>query len=168
MFTKSLTPLSLALWLGIAPAKASDVNELIDQNTATQQQITQQIKQRANATSVRPSDLPDLRFWPHVRANAQKGGLIALLKELQEAGGSASLGREIDTQVIQVLDQGPNFSQLRFFKASDAPTADVLMRWFANKGLELRVVDLTERYKSETWIEVGHFELWLSADALKD
>ncbi len=99
------------------------------------------------------------QLWIHVRSDAQKREVAQKLdwfKTLQVAG------RKVEVEPIQVVSTGPSQSQLRFFKEADQERAQALLAELRKAVPTLALQDLSSQYRQATWIDSGHFELWLA------
>jgi len=60
--------------------------------------------------------------------------------------------------------QGPDQSEIRFFKKADQNEASRIAEAFQRLGVPVRVRDLSPRYETSERIRPRHFELWLGND----
>lgn len=169
---RSFVILAAVLATMATPVLAKDVKSLIKSNSETLTQSTEQIKARSSAlklslsdAAIGGADLPAVTFWPHLRGGDYRSDLRAVLANIVDGVEVNGSSRAVDLQQTQVLDFGPNQSQIRFFKEADADSAKALQGWLARQGLAVEIVNLTERYKDQSWIKVGHFELWVAPGA---
>lgn len=70
----------------------------------------------------------------------------------------------IKIEPIQLVKDGPKKSQLRFFSRQDKREADDLLKNLKKIFPQLELQDFSEQYGSMSWMETGHFELWLAPD----
>ncbi|MCP5085753.1 MAG: SH3 domain-containing protein [Rhodobacteraceae bacterium] len=135
------------------PAKKFNKAELVNEILQTNSGITQQ--------SVSLSQLPSARLWIHLRRQNQVAQAQSLLDALSKGLSVADTSRSVEAKPLQVLDFGPVVGQVRFFKPEDEATAAAVAKFANSMGLNVEPVSLVEQFAKETWIEVGHLELWL-------
>ena len=106
-----------------------------------------------NRPSPPPLAKPELqaRIYFHIRDQNQLAYANQLKTRLQE--------RSFVVPGIQTLRVGPSISELRYFRASDAPEARTIEGVLGAPGL---VVKLIPGYENSTDIRPRHFELWLA------
>lgn len=63
---------------------------------------------------------------------------------------------------MQVVDYGPNDTELRFFKSRDAEQARALARVLRDALPALELKDFSSQYGKVGWLKPGHYELWLA------
>jgi hypothetical protein len=142
-----------AVMLLASPASAQTLQGLIEQNI--------------KATADRRADdagpaAPEL--WIHVRTDSQRREVqakLAWFKAIQVTG------RKLDVRPIQQVAVGPARSQLRFFKAADRLQAQALLAQVRRAVPAIVLEDMSSQYRQATWIEPGHFELWLAPNVIR-
>ncbi len=99
------------------------------------------------------------RLWIHVRVAAQERIAQQIFQRL---AGRKIAGQPIESRPIQMVSQGPQQSELRFFRREDSFPARELLRTLSPIIPGVRLHDLSREYASVPWIQPGHFELWLA------
>jgi hypothetical protein len=130
------------------PASAQELQKLIEQN------VKASAGRLANEAGTRTPDL-----WIHVRSNTQRlevQGKLAWFKAIQVNG------RKLDVRPIQQVATGPQQSQLRFFKATDRTVGQMLLAQVSRAIPAVVLQDMSNEYRGASWIDSGHFELWLA------
>lgn len=97
------------------------------------------------------------RLWIHVRTEQQK----QLLKNIADWIKPVS---SIEIQPLQLVKEGPKKTQLRFFSSQDKNEADKLLKKLQKIFPQLELQDFSAEYGAMSWMESGHFELWLAPD----
>jgi len=136
----------------------AQLNELIQQNV----QDAAQSYERTSSPIQRSAE--SARLWVHVRNDRQKEIGEKLLKIV--TNGNVE-GRKIEAKPIQLVDVGPNNSQLRFFKREDEKEATELVEMLRKYIPELQLRDLSSQYANVVWLKSGHYELWLSPELIQ-
>jgi len=136
-------------------AYSAKLNELIEQNVKNSTKSFEKIldKEKQNKEV--------LRLWIHVRSESQKKELTAIIDWIKKIRFN---GATIDLQPLQMVESGPNVSDLRFFKPQDQKIANALFAELKKGFPSLELKDLSSQYRGIDWITPGHFELWLSPD----
>jgi len=99
------------------------------------------------------------QLWVHVRSEKQK----EIGKKLLDILTNSSLERrKIEPKPLQLVDVGPEKSQLRFFKPQDKTEADELLEMLRKYIPQIELQDLSRQYANVGWLKSGHYELWLS------
>lgn len=99
------------------------------------------------------------RLWVHVRSDRQK----EIGKKLLEIVTNSNLERrKIESKPLQLVDGGPEKSELRFFKRQDKTEAAELLEMLRKHIPQLELNDLSRQYANVGWLQSGHYELWLS------
>jgi hypothetical protein len=104
---------------------------------------------------------PAPQLWIHVRNGAQKREVekhLAWFSSLQVDG------QKVVMHPLQLVSTGPTTSQLRFFKPNDQAQAAALQSALKPAVPRLVLSNLSQEYAKTTWIDPGHYELWLSPD----
>ncbi len=104
------------------------------------------------------------QLWIHVRSDAQKREVekhLAWFRNLQVDGQKVLL------RPLQLVSAGPTTSQLRFFKPGDQQQAAALQNALKPAVQRIDLSNLSQRYANATWIDAGHYELWLSPDVTR-
>ncbi len=99
-------------------------------------------------------------LWIHVRTEQQR----EILQNIADWLKPVSL---IKIEPIQIVKDGPKKNQLRFFSSQDKEEADDLLRNLQKIFPQLELQDLSSQYGTMSWMETGHFELWLAPDLKK-
>jgi hypothetical protein len=135
---------------------AAQLSGLIDQNIKSQ-------RSSYNRVSKEPTKaLPQL--WIHVQSEEQKQ---AVQKKLEWFRNLVVGGQKVELRPIQVVTTGPTQSQLRFFRRTGKTEAQALLAEI-KKVVPLTVLkDMSTEYQQLTWIEPGHYELWLAPNVTK-
>jgi hypothetical protein len=69
---------------------------------------------------------------------------------------------KVDLKPTQLVNSGPQQTQLRFFRDADFTQAQALLGEL-RKGIPGVVLsNLSAQYRQATWIDAGHVELWLA------
>jgi hypothetical protein len=71
-------------------------------------------------------------------------------------------GKDIESKPIQIVEDGPRNTQLRYFKKEDAPQAAELLSELEKFIPNINLKDYSRQYSNLSWIKPGHLELWLS------
>jgi hypothetical protein len=104
------------------------------------------------------------QLWIHVRNGGQKGEVernLGWFRNLHVGG------QRVDIPPLILVQNGPAVSQLRFFKSADRGQAATLAADLRKAIPRILVQDLSAQYGQVTWIDAGHFELWLSSDVMR-
>ena len=149
---KPKTLLLFALLIFAQNAVSGMLNELIEQNVyGTARPSRQSIE------NVQQGVMP--RLWIHVRSNEQQKAVSDKLDWFRRIQLN---GINIEIRPIQLVQSGPAESQLRFFRKQDKAEAVQLLRELRKILPQLRLQDLSERYKNYEAAYAGHYELWLA------
>lgn len=103
------------------------------------------------------------RLWIHVYNEEQKkvaANIVEKLKEIKLAGNS------IEMRQIRLVKNSPEISDLRFFKKQDHKNGRQLLTELRKFIPDLKLKDMTTQFEGISWIRPGHFELWLSPEAI--
>jgi hypothetical protein len=144
------TVLSAAVIVPPLPA-AAQLAGLIEQNIKAAKSASERLG--GDPTKGTP------QLWIHVRSAAQQQevqGNLEWFKHLQVAG------RNVDVRPIQQVNAGPQQSQLRFFRSADQSQAQTLLTQLRKSIPSLALQDMSSQYRQVSWIDPGHFELWLA------
>jgi hypothetical protein len=149
--------------LELVPALVSIVQNDADSQTA---QAASQALAQVEATNpqLRPQIQTDLnalqaRVYFHITNESQRAAA-------QRAASQLATGQDLTVPGIERA-QGPNQSELRFFKKADRAEADRLAEMLKRLGVAAVVRDLSGRYDTSDKIRPRHFELWLGPDFSK-
>jgi hypothetical protein len=99
------------------------------------------------------------RLWIHVPTEKQRRVGKEILKRFAESGLDE---KEIENNPIQVIDNGPPDTQLRYFKKEDLSQASELLSKLKRFIPNISLKDFSRQYSNIKWIKPGHLELWLS------
>jgi hypothetical protein len=129
--------------------------------------LIQQNVESAKRASARVAD--DLRgqapqLWIHVRNQGQKAEVE---RKLGWFGDLRVGGQKVDIRPPILVQNGPGVSQLRFYKSADQREAASLAADLRKAIPRIVLQDLSAQYGKVTWIDAGHFELWLSPDVVR-
>ncbi|MEE8454005.1 MAG: hypothetical protein V3R90_04475 [Limibaculum sp.] len=145
-----------AIAFGLA-APAGELQILIEKNQNSLREKLRVLRQ----FDTRAPILPAARLWVHKRATAQDP-VVARIRDL--VANLALPGGPVEFKPVQSVDVGPAASQLRFFKAVDRERAQEFADALRAQVPGLTVQDLTAPYAKVSWLQPGHFELWLAPD----
>jgi hypothetical protein len=137
-------------------AQAPALPSLIDQN----------VRSAVSASTRLSNDLKNQapELWIHVRNDGQKRqieGKLGWFRSLEVEG------QKVNVRPLQIVASGPLQSQLRFFKPGDQAQARVLLAEIKMALPLVTLQDMSGQYGHATWIDQGHFELWLSSNVLR-
>jgi hypothetical protein len=136
--------------------KSQELPRLIDKN------VRSAVSASARLSDDVKNQAPQL--WIHVRNEGQRReveGKLGWFRNLQVEG------RKLDVRPLQVVAVGPLQTQLRFFKSADQAQAQALLAE-VKKAVPLVVLqNMSSQYGQATWIDPGHFELWLAPNVLR-
>lgn len=133
---------------------AQQLPGLIDQNIKSAQAATARIA--ADSTKKAP------QLWIHVRTAPQMTeaqGKVDWFKTIQVSG------QAVDVRPIQIVNSGPQQNQLRFFRPADRAQAQALLTELKKAIPVIALQDMSSQYRQASWIDSGHFELWLAPSA---
>ena len=131
------------------------LNELIQQN------VKDATKSYDRTLSSYQVSTEPARLWVQVRNESQK----ELGKKLLEIMTTANLERrKIVSKPLQLVDFGPEKSQLRFFKKQDKKEAVELLEVLRKYIPQIELRDLSRQYADVGWLTSGHYELWFSPE----
>ena len=125
--------------------------------------LDEQIRQNVDQTKKSYEKLINQQppsLWIQVRTEQQR----QLLQNIADWLKPVSL---VKVQPIQVVNDGPKKSQLRFFSSQDKEDADDLFKKLNRIFPQLELQDLSSQYGNLSWMETGHFELWLAPELKK-
>jgi len=142
--------------LVLARNASAQLNDLIKENV---QDARSSYKQLSGEQRI---EAPQL--WIHVRSDAQRK-LVA--ENLTWFGSIQLRGKRMDVRPLQLVAEGPEQSQLRFFKRQDREEAGQLLGELKKGIPRLQLQDLSGRYQAIEWLKPGHFELWLAPSVSK-
>lgn len=156
MSERTLLLVTALLLSSRAMAQAPTLPSLIDQN------VRSAVSASARLSTDLKNQAPEL--WIHVRSDGQKRQVEAKLDWFKslEVGG-----RKVNLRPLQVVASGPFQSQLRFFKPADQAGAQALLIEIKRVMPVVALQNLSGQYGHATWIDPGHFELWLSPNVLR-
>lgn len=98
------------------------------------------------------------RIYIHIRDESQRDPARRLAGSLQKRG--------YIVPGIQKVESGADYAQVRYFKDSDADTANQIAAALKELGLRDARADEIKGYENSTAIRPGHFELWLAPNSL--
>jgi hypothetical protein len=99
------------------------------------------------------------RLWIHVPTEKQRRVGEEILEKFADTDSD---GKGIENNPIQIIDNGPPDTQLRYFKKEDAPQAAELLSKLKKFIPNISLKDFSGQYSNIRWIKPGHLELWLS------
>src|SRR5262245_61931603 len=104
------------------------------------------------------------QLWIHVLNERQKGEVERKLDWFRNLRVG---GQKVNIRPTIIVQNGPRVSQLRFFRSADQSQAATLAADLREAIPRLVLEDLSAQYGKVTWIDPGHFELWLSPDVVR-
>ncbi len=126
-----------------------------------QQNVQDAAQSYERTSSPRQLSTEPARFWVHIRSDRQK----EIGKKLLEIVTNANLERrKIESKPLQLVDFGPEKSQLRFFKQQDKIEAAELLEMLRKYIPQIELRDMSREYVNVGWLKSGHYELWLSPE----
>lgn len=134
----------LLLFLMVQNVCAIELNEQIKQNIDN---VTESYR---SLVSKEPA-----RLWIQARTQEQ----ILLLKNMPEQLKPFGL---IKVEPIQLVNEGPKQTKLRFFSRQDKNQAEQLVKVLSKFFPKLELQDLSSQYGDMGWLQAGHYELWLA------
>jgi hypothetical protein len=137
----------------VAGAATEVTNKITDVTTINQAGNSETIKSTASETIAK---IP-ARVYFHIRNESQRERAEQIAAKLQEQG--------FIVPGIERLDTGPTTTELRFFTGSEPADTQVLVNAFTQLGLNVKPVDLSNRYKNSTSVRPRHYELWISPNS---
>lgn len=138
-----------ALLLATQNSFAIKLDEQIKQNVDEAKKSYEQLINQESPT-----------LWIHARTEQQR----QLLQHIADWLKPISL---IKIEPIQIVKDGPKKNQLRFFSSQDKQEADDLLQNLQKIFPQLELQDLSGQYGTMSWMQTGHFELWLAPDLKK-
>lgn len=132
-------------------ACAQDVGRLIEQNVRSSTSAYKRLADESKAS------VPQL--WIHVRSQEQ---LRLVQSNLNWFKALSVEGRKASVRPTQLVDVGPQQSQLRYFRQADLRQAQLLLAEIRKAIPNVVLTDMSQQYQQASWIEPGHFELWLA------
>lgn len=99
------------------------------------------------------------RVWVHIQSERQKENGNTLLSSVQDVDFGYG---NVESSPLQILDYGPEKSQLRYFKAQDTAEAIELFKWVKKYVPQIELLDLSDKYANLNWLKPRHYEIWLS------
>src|SRR5262245_65011180 len=149
--TSSLWVATLVALLSlVSPRLAAQLPSVIDKNIESAQSASERLGDPTKATP---------QLWIHVRSASQEQEVKAKLDWFQRLKVD---GRSVRVRPIQVVTDGPQQTQLRFFKAADRAMAQLLVAQLKKPLPGIALQDMSTQYRQVSWIEPGHVELWLA------
>jgi len=146
----ALLIVAIALFSGNVGALPID---LIQQNIKYSDKLYEQ-----SILTIEQRSMPS-RLWIHVRTESQKKIGEEIFKILAD---TSLVESRIEKKPLQIVDFGPEVSQLRYFKKKNKSQATELFSVLRKSIPMLKLKDLSSEYSHIRWIKLGHFELWLS------
>lgn len=141
------------LLMSIRPmAQAPALPSLIDQNIRSAVSASARL-------STDPKNGPAPELWIHVRGEGQKRQVEAKIDFFRTLEVH---GRKVNVRPLLVVASGPAQSQLRFFKSADQAEGQALLAEIRKAVPAVVLQDMSAQYGRATWIDAGHFELWLA------
>jgi hypothetical protein len=135
---------------------AQELKGLIEQNINSQKSSTE--RHSKEPTKATP------QLWIHVRSEEQKRAVQGKIEWFRSL---AIAGQKVEVRPIQVVNAGPQQSELRFFRRADQTQAQALLAE-VKKGIPPTVLkDMSSQYQQVGWIGQGHYELWLGPNVTK-
>jgi hypothetical protein len=104
------------------------------------------------------------RLWIHVRSKEQEKAIQDInswFKNVKVGEGAINL------RPIQLVKNGPKYSQLRFFFKQDKDEAIQFLMELRKIIPHLQLNDLSGQYRDIGWLKPGHYELWIAPDVIK-
>ncbi len=99
------------------------------------------------------------RVWPHVQASSDREMVAKIRRALTDATPEDQ--SKLDLKPVQIVENGPRLSQLRYFKEGDAALAAKIAELIADAiGTPVKTVDMTAQFKGADWLQPGHLEFW--------
>lgn len=142
------------LWLTVTTYAADEkLESLIQQNIRAADQAYVQVVVPPEETK------KQISLWIHVRSEKQAEALAKVLAQIKSIDLEDA---ELVVQPVQLVDYGPSVNNLRFFKQDDKNDAQALLNQLVDVIPNIKLRNLSKRYKKVTWIETGHMELWLA------
>ncbi|MDH3392859.1 MAG: hypothetical protein OEL66_02550, partial [Desulfobulbaceae bacterium] len=99
------------------------------------------------------------RLWIHIRKENQRNEAENIYKLINDIKLN---DMSIEQKPIQVIDYGPEISQLRYFKKEDKMLAEKLFTVLSEMIPTLTLQNFSDSYSDASWLLPGHFELWIA------
>lgn len=147
------TWMTCALLLLAHQAHSATLNELINQNV---QDATQAYEQTLPSAQ---RNVSTAQLWVHIRNENQRPLAQAILARVKN---TALARRKIEAKTIEKVAYGPDQNQLRYFKREDRAQAQMLLEQLRPLVPRLELSDLSGQYNNASWLESGHYEVWLA------
>lgn len=153
------------LLAGAVPALVNiAVNDRNAEVSKQAQQLVTEVTAKADATlgeSVKKNvENVSARVYIHIREETQREAARKIELKLEE--------KELNVPGIEKLDTGPNTSELRFFRKSEADEVNGIVQLLR----ALNVSDIEAKYipgyENSTAMRPRHYELWLSPRGVSD
>lgn len=150
--------LALVLLIFAQNVFAARLNDLIKQNVYDTTRIYDKQSIATEQQKVTP------RLWIHVRSKEQHKAVLGALDRFKRINLN---GRALELRTIQLVNSGPQDSQLRYFRKQDKDEAVLLLKELQKMHSPIRLQDMSARYKGMEAVNAGHYELWLAPDVSK-
>jgi hypothetical protein len=133
------------------PDKTKELFEKLREIAPDEDQANQwQSAERKADNLIRP------KLYLHIVDASHRDQAKALGKSLSERG--------VSVQGVELVKSGPDSSELRVLKQEDQERAKMVKEMLSKLGVDVKQVDLSEKYGSWKGIETGTLELWLGFD----
>jgi len=114
--------------------------------------LNQSLIPKANQSDIKP------RVYFHIRDESQRAQAKQLADKVESLANVVVPG-------VQLLDKGPSFTELRYFKSTEEQEAKQIAD--ALSSLDLKVLTkYVPGFESSNKIRPRHYELWISSDGL--
>jgi hypothetical protein len=136
-------------------------NRTTDQREKTELQYQAQTELSA-ATRAGPSAQSALRprVYVHVRDRSQA-------ENARTRFGALATSTKFAVPGIEILPQGPNRTEVRYFRRTEAAGADEIVAYLEGAGIAGVRSTYVPGYEESTRIRPGHYEVWFAPDALR-
>ncbi len=131
----------------------ADLNDLIRRNINSSSKSYEQIVDKQSP-----------RLWVHVRNQEQE----KFIQDLNATNWFESIklnDTPINFRPIQLVDNGPKLTQLRYFFKQDKDEAELLLKQLLKIIPQIQLKDFSNQYG--TILVRGHYELWLAPNVTK-
>ena len=135
-------------------------NRTTDQREKTELQYRAQTELSVANRSAAPESGLRPRVYVHVRDREQENNA-------RERLGTLSTGTRFVVPGIEVLAQGPNRTEVRYFRRSEESGAAEIVAHLERAGITNVRSTFVAGYEESTRIRPGHYEVWFAPDALR-
>ena len=137
--------------LGTLDSKlATRLAQTVLENEGEQPKVLQTANQIIEEAKARENSLP--KIYLHVRSAEYQSDALAISDKLRNYG-------YFFPKFVRVVDEGPEYTQLRYFKNSEKSAGEQIVASLKEMGIPVRLQYISG-FEESTAIQSLHFELW--------